>query len=145
MQAECQQVGGQVNEGLHKYEATWGYAVKQAGWISAGFYFSNDISGDRFHCGPRRRDRTLGNSACGRRSRSSEKCRMGRYSDIPPIASTHIIDSLDWDAGAGTQTMSAYTGDPNADFCYQWTTTGRLTAQFKLNTDNSCSSTQTNP
>jgi prepilin-type N-terminal cleavage/methylation domain-containing protein len=60
-------------------------------------------------------------------------------------ASTRISDTLDWDAGTGTQTMANYTRDANTNFCYQWATTGRLTAQFKLNADNSCSSTQTNP
>ena len=60
-------------------------------------------------------------------------------------ASTRITDSLDWDAGAGTQTMAAYTREADTNFCYQWATTGRLIAQFKLNTDNSCSSSQTNP
>jgi len=60
-------------------------------------------------------------------------------------ASTRITDSLDWDAGSGTQTLAEYTRDANSNFCYQWATTGRLTAQFKLNADSSCSSTQTNP
>ena len=60
-------------------------------------------------------------------------------------ASTRISDTLDWDAGSGTQTMAEYTRDPNTNFCYQWATTGRLTAQFKLNADNTCSTTQTNP
>ncbi len=60
-------------------------------------------------------------------------------------ASTRISDTLDWDSGSGTQTMAEYTRDPNTNFCYQWATTGRLTAQFKLNADNTCSTTQTNP
>ena len=63
----------------------------------------------------------------------------------PSSASTRITDTLDWDAGSGTQTLSAYTRDPDTTFCYQWADTGMLTAQFKLNDDNSCSSTQTNP
>ena len=60
-------------------------------------------------------------------------------------ASTRITDTLDWDAGPGTQTIAAYTREASTKFCYQWATTGRLTAQFMLNSDNSCSSTQTNP
>ena len=59
--------------------------------------------------------------------------------------SLRISDTLDWDAGAGTQTMAEYTRDPNTNYCYQWAGTGRLTAQFKLNSDSTCSSTQTNP
>ena len=35
-------------------------------------------------------------------------------------ASTRISDTLDWDAGAGSQTMAAYTRDANTNFCYQW-------------------------
>ncbi len=63
----------------------------------------------------------------------------------PQSTSLRISDTLDWDAGSGTQTLAEYTRDPNTNFCYQWANTGRLTAQFKLNADNSCSSTQTNP
>ncbi len=63
----------------------------------------------------------------------------------PSSVSTRITDTLDWDAGSGTQTMAEYTRDANTNFCYQWANTGRLTAQFKLNSDNTCSTTQTNP
>jgi len=60
-------------------------------------------------------------------------------------ASTRSTDTLDWDAGPGTQTIAAYTREASTKFCYQWATTGRLTPQLMLNSDNSCSSTQTNP
>ena len=63
----------------------------------------------------------------------------------PKSASTRISDTFDWDAGSGTQTLASYTRDANSNFCYQWADTGRLTAQYKLNSDNTCSSTKTNP
>ena len=59
--------------------------------------------------------------------------------------STRISDTLDWDAGSSTQTLAEYIRDASTNFCYQWASTGRLTAQFKLNSDNSCSSTHTKP
>ena len=63
----------------------------------------------------------------------------------PQSTSFRISDTLDWEAGSGTQTLAAYTRDPDTNFCYQWDDTGRLTAQFKLNADSTCSTTQTNP
>ncbi len=63
----------------------------------------------------------------------------------PQSTSTPISDGLDWDAGSGTQTLAEYIRDANTNFCYQWASSGRLTAQYKLNSDNSCSATQTNP
>ena len=62
------------------------------------------------------------------------------------LTSLRITDQKDWDADiTATQTLEEYTRDPDTNFCYQWATSGRLTAQFKLNADDSCSTTQTNP
>ena len=64
---------------------------------------------------------------------------------VASTASTRISDTQDWAQGARTQTMADYTRYACTDSCCQWSATGRLTAQFNLNADNSCSITQTNP
>ena len=46
------------------------------------------------------------------------------------------------------QTLADYTRDPVTNYCYTWVDSGRLTAQFELDTSNplvDCSATQTNP
>ena len=63
----------------------------------------------------------------------------------PQSTSLRISDTLDWDASTASQTLAEYTRDPNTNYCYQWASTGRLTAQYKLNSDNTCSTTKTNP
>ena len=66
----------------------------------------------------------------------------------PSTATTRITDTIDWDAGTGSQTLANYTRDPNTNYCYQWAASGRITFQYELNTATnpvSCSNTQTNP
>ena len=41
----------------------------------------------------------------------------------------YITDGLDFDAGAGTQTLSAYLRDPSTTYCYTWSTAGRILTQ----------------
>jgi len=40
-----------------------------------------------------------------------------------------ITDSLDFDAGAGTQNLSTYVRDTTTTYCYTWATTGRMLTQ----------------
>ena len=66
----------------------------------------------------------------------------------PSTASTRISDTLDWDPSATTETLAAYTRDANTGYCYEWASSGTVTAQYELDTSTtpvSCSTTQTNP
>jgi len=40
-----------------------------------------------------------------------------------------ITDSIDFDAGAGTQNLSAYVRDSTTTYCYTWAATGRILTQ----------------
>ena len=40
-----------------------------------------------------------------------------------------ITDGLDFDAGAGTQDLSAYLRDPSTTYCYTWSGAGRILTQ----------------
>ncbi len=40
-----------------------------------------------------------------------------------------ITDSIDFDAGVGTQNLATYLRDPSTSFCYTWATTGRILTQ----------------
>ncbi len=43
-----------------------------------------------------------------------------------------ITDSLDFDAGAGTQNLSTYVRDTTTTCCYTWATTGRILTQVAV-------------
>ena len=45
------------------------------------------------------------------------------------ILSRDDLDSLDFDAGAGTQNLSTYVRDTTTTYCYTWATTGRMLTQ----------------
>ncbi len=51
--------------------------------------------------------------------------------------STRITDNLDWDASLATVTLAAYTRDTITTYCYEWTATGRITAQSHWDTSTS--------
>ena len=40
-----------------------------------------------------------------------------------------VTDSFDFDAGAGTQDLSAYLRDTSTSYCYTWAATGRILTQ----------------
>jgi prepilin-type N-terminal cleavage/methylation domain-containing protein len=40
-----------------------------------------------------------------------------------------ITDSLDFDAGTGTQDLSGYLRDTSTTYCYTWATSGRILTQ----------------
>ena len=40
-----------------------------------------------------------------------------------------ITDSIDFDAGGGTQNLSTYLRDPTTNWCYTWADTGRILTQ----------------
>ena len=40
-----------------------------------------------------------------------------------------ITDSIDFEAGGGTQNLSAFLRDPSTAYCYTWATTGRILTQ----------------
>ena len=44
-------------------------------------------------------------------------------------AAAFITDSIDFDAGAGTQNLSTYLRDPSTSYCYTWAATGRMLTQ----------------
>ncbi len=63
-------------------------------------------------------------------------------------ASARMTDIRDWDSSAATKTLAAYTRDANTGYCYEWASSGTVTAQYELDTSTtpvSCSTTQTNP
>ena len=49
-------------------------------------------------------------------------------------AGAQIADTLDFDPGAGIQTIAAYTRDPITNYCYTWDNTGRLLFQYEFDT-----------
>ena len=44
-------------------------------------------------------------------------------------AAAFITDTFDFDAGAGSQTLAAYTRDASTGYCYTWAGSGRLLTQ----------------
>ena len=48
--------------------------------------------------------------------------------------STRIADNLDWDASSATVSLAAYTRDTITNYCYEWAATGRIIAQYQLDT-----------
>lgn len=44
-------------------------------------------------------------------------------------AAAFVTDSLDFDAGAGTQTLASYLRDSSTTYCYTWAASGRILTQ----------------
>ncbi len=44
-------------------------------------------------------------------------------------SSAFITDSIDFDAGVGTQDLSTYLRDPSTSYCYTWAASGRILTQ----------------
>lgn len=61
----------------------------------------------------------------------------------PSTGITRVSDTLDWDPTPATQTIAAYTRDAESEYCYTWLESGRLTGQYELNEDLTCSTVQT--
>ena len=61
----------------------------------------------------------------------------------PSTSITRVSSTLNWDSTPGTQTLAAYIRDPYSGYCYTWLESGRLTGQYKLNEDQTCSTVQT--
>ncbi|NQW23955.1 MAG: prepilin-type N-terminal cleavage/methylation domain-containing protein [SAR202 cluster bacterium] len=44
-------------------------------------------------------------------------------------AAAFVTDALDFDAGAGSQTLAAYLRDSSTTYCYTWAASGRILTQ----------------
>ena len=53
-------------------------------------------------------------------------------------ANAFITDTFDFDAGAGSQTLAAYTRDATTGYCYTWAASGRLLTQVAATSGGPC-------
>ena len=74
------------------------------------------------------------------------------FTVLASSAITRVSDTLDWkDPSSTTQTLASYTlakytRDADTNYCYTWLDSGRLTAQYKLDTSGATPvCTTTNP
>ncbi len=49
-----------------------------------------------------------------------------------------ITDSIDFDAGSGTQNLSTYLRDASTAYCYTWAATGRILTQVAATNPTTC-------
>jgi len=65
---------------------------------------------------------------------------------IASSSSGKITNSQDWDPSASVAlSLLQYVDNTSTKFCYTWSTTGLLTAQFDVTDAGACTTTQTNP